>query len=202
MALIFLPNPGQTLGNSRPGIYSNFVDIDTAFQVDHQDYNTTNEGMHNRVSLLTQNPVPAQMAGIVQLYSQLSALTAQPELVFARQTGSSPAAVQITEFTSAGWANPGWTRLPSGILLKWKSGINMASLPTVAVNFNDLTQFPGSPPFTSIFSVFNSSQCASKYNTVINIQSVDGTGFIYTFQQNGLASAPSGFTIGVLAIGI
>ena len=201
MALIFLPNPGQTLGNSRPGIYSNFVDIDTAFKVDHQSYNTTNEGMHNRVSLLTQNPVPAQMAGIVQLYSQLSAITAQPELVYARQSGSTaPSAAQIVEFTSAGWGNTGWTRLPSGILLKWSRSIDMASVSSVDVNFNDVTQFPGSPAFANIFSVFNSTTSITKYNTVISIQG--SAGFVFTFQQNGIVNPPSGFSIAVLAIGV
>lgn len=201
MTLNNVPLAGQTLGQTQAPINQNFINIDAAFLVNHVPYNTTNQGMHNVISFPVQNPVPMPLAGIPQLYSQLSAITAQPELVFAHQLGSTaPLAAQIVEFTSAGWDNPGWTRFPSGIMLKWKAGINMASLPTVAVDFNDLTQFPGSPAFTNIFSVFNSSKCASKYNTVINIMSISGS--IYTFQQNGIASAPSGFTIAVLAIGI
>lgn len=198
MALINVPVPGQTLGNSRPSINSNFAVIDTAFQVDHEDYNTTNQGMHNRVSLLTQSPVPIQMAGTVQLYSQISAITAQPELVFARQTGSSPTAVQITEFTSAGWANPGWTRLPSGILLKWHRGVSFIGS-TAIVDLN--VDVPGSPNFTSVFSVLSTTENPNaNYNNNIGIKTIVGT--VVTFSQFGITSPGSSVTITYLAIGM
>ena len=200
MALINVPNPGQTLGNSRPSINSNFAVIDAAFQVDHVDYSTSGQGQHNKVSFPTQNPVPAPQAGIVQLYSQLSALTAQQELVFARQTGSlAPTlATQIVEFTSAGWSDPGWTRLPSGILLKWHSGINMTNMATVTKDLN--VDVPGSPGFTTVFSVFNSSTSLASYNTIVDIQSIVGT--VVIFAINGLVRPPAGYTIAYLAIGI
>lgn len=153
MALISVPLAGQTLASSRPDINSNFSVIDTAFAVDHVDYNLTNQGKHNKVSFPTQAIMPAPAAGIVQLYSQVSAITGEPELVFAHQAGSTaPTAAQIVEFTSAGWANPGWTRLPSGILLKWHAGISFASVSTVAIDLN--IDVPGSPNFTNVFSVF------------------------------------------------
>lgn len=199
MALIPVPLAGQTLAASRPDINGNFSTIDTAFAVDHIGYNLPGQGQHNKVTFPVQNPVPAPQAGIVQLYSQTSAITNQPELVFTHQLGSTaPVAARIVEFTSAGWANPGWTRLPSGILLKWHSGINMASISTVAINLN--TDVPGSPNFVSVFSVFNSTTSAANYNTVVDIQSIVGT--TVTFAQNGLVNPPPGFTIAYLAIGM
>ena len=112
MALNNVPLAGQTLGITRVPINQNFAVIDADFAVDHVAYNTTNEGKHNRVSFPIQNPVPVPQAGIVQLYSQVSAITGQPELVFTHQAGSTaPLAAQIVEFTSAGWANPGWTTI-------------------------------------------------------------------------------------------
>lgn len=199
MALSNVPLAGQTLAGSRPDINSNFSVIDTAFSVDHVGYNITNQGRHNRVSFPTRSPVPAAEAGIVQLFSVLSTITNQPELVFRHQLGSTaPAAGQIVEFTSAGWANPGWAKLPSGILLKWHSGINFASLETVAIDLN--ADVAGSPNFTTVFGVYNSTTCATKYNTIINIQSV--VGFTYTFVQNGLVRPPAGFTMAYLAIGM
>src|SRR5271156_5813558 len=199
MALNNVPLAGQTLGQTQAPINQNFSVIDTAFQVDHEDYNTTNQGMHNRVSLLTQNPVPAPIAGTVQLYSQLSAITAQPELVFAHQAGSTaPLAAQIVEFTSAGWANPGWTRLPSGILLKWHSGISMASLSTLAINLN--TDVAGSPNYSNVFAVFPSTtNPAANYNNIIGIKSI--VGVTVTFAQFGVVNPPAGLTIAYLAIG-
>jgi hypothetical protein len=199
MALNNVPLSGQSLSITRVPINQNFSVIDTAFTVDHVDYNIAGQGQHKKVSFPTQNPVPAPQAGIVQLYSVLSAITNQPELVFTHQTGSTaPAAARIVEFTSAGWANPGWTRLPSGILLKWHSGINFASLETVAIDMN--ADVAGSPNFTTVFAVFNSTTSATKYNTIINIQGV--VGFTYTFVQNGLVRPPAGFTMAYLAIGM
>ena len=200
MALNNVPLAGQTLGQTQAPINQNFAVIDTAFRVDHEDYNTTNQGMHNRVSFLTQSPVPTPIVGTVQLYSQLSTFTSQPELVFAHQAGSTaPTAAQIVEFTSAGWANPGWTRLPSGILLKWHSGINFTSLSTVTVDLN--VDIAGSPNFTTVFSVFNSvTESSANYNTVIGIQSL--TGSVVIFSIFGAVRPPAGTTIAYLAIGV
>ena len=167
MTLINVPLAGQTLGQTQVPINSNFVSIDSAFAVNHVPYNTTNAGMHNIVSFPTQGSAPSLLAGIVQLYSQISTITNQPELVFAHQSGSTaPTAAQIVEFTSAGWANPGWCRLPSGILMKWHSGISMASLSTLTINLN--TDVAGSPNFTNVFAVFPATtNPAANYNNII-----------------------------------
>jgi hypothetical protein len=200
MALNNVPLASQTLSDTQFPINQNFSVINTAFSTDHVSYNSSGQGQHNKISFPIQNPVPSPQVGIVQLYSQLSALTGQPELVFTHQSGSSaPAAAQIVEFTSAGWANPGWTRLPSGILLKWHAGINFASMSTVTVNLN--SDIAGSPNFTNVFAVFPSTTNASaKYNNIIGIQSI--TGFVVIFAQFGIANPPANTTIAYLAIGI
>jgi hypothetical protein len=199
MALISVPNPGQTLGNSRPSINSNFAVIDAAFQVDHEDYNTTNQGMHNRVSFLAQNPVPTPIAGVAQLYSQLSAITNQPELVFAHQAGSTaPAGAQIAEFTSAGWTNPGWARLPSGILMKWRSGVGFAGASSVTVNVNTTT--PTSPAFTTFLTVLITPiDTSASYNNVIGLSNINFPNF--TVSKFGGTNPGSSVTFAYLVIG-
>lgn len=199
MALINVPNPGQTLGNSRPSINSNFAVIDAAFQVDHEDYNTTNQGMHNRVSFLQQNPAPTPIAGIVQLYSQLSTITNQPELVFAHQAGSTaPNGAKINEFTSAGWANPGWARLPSGILMKWQSIIGFGGNASVTVNVN--TAVPGSPNFVTMLSTMISIiDTSASYNNVIGLSDITFPNF--TVSKYGGPNPPSSVRFSWLAIG-
>ncbi len=200
MALNNVPLSGQTLGVTRIPINQNFSVIDTAFAVDHVDYNIAGQGQHNKVSFPVQNPVPAPQAAIVQLYSQLSAITNQPELVFTHQSGSTaPVPARIVEFTSAGWANPGWARLPSGILIKWHSGVNFASLATVAIDLN--VDVAGSPNFTTVFAVYNSTTIpGANYNNIIGIKSLVGT--VVTFAQFGIVNPPAGATIAYLAIGI
>lgn len=197
MTLINVPLSGQTLGQTQVPINNNFISIDTAFAVNHVPYNTTNAGMHNVISFPVQNPIPTALAGIPQLYAQLSAITAQPELAFIRQTGATgPTPV---EFTSAGWANPGWALLPSGILLKWHSGISMASLSTLTINLN--TDVVGSPNFTSVFAVFPATtNAAANYNNIIGIKTLSFPSV--TFAQFGLVNPPAGLTISYLAIGM
>jgi hypothetical protein len=199
MALINVPNPGQTLGNSRPSINSNFAVIDAAFQVDHVDYSTSGQGQHNKVSFPTQNPIPAPQAGIVQLYSVISAITGEPELVFTHQAGSTaPIGAQIVEFTSAGWTNPGWTRLPSGILLKWHARIGFGGGGSITLNVN--ADVPGSPNFNALLNVLITTvDTSASYNNVIGISSIVFPNF--TVSKFGGGNPGASVTFNYLAIG-
>ena len=199
MALNNVPLAGQTLGITRVPINQNFSVIDTAFQVDHVDYNTTNEGMHNRTSFPTQSPVPAPQAGIVQLYSQLSSITSQPELVFTHQAGSTaPLAAQIVEFTSAGWTNPGWTRLPSGIMMKWRSGIGFGGSGSVTLNINATS--PTSPAFATFLTILITPiDTSASYNNVIGLTTISFPNF--TVSKFGGPNPGSSVTFSYLVIG-
>lgn len=201
MALNNVPLSGQTLGVTRVPINQNFSVIDSAFLVDHVEYNTSGEGRHKKVSFPIQNPVPAPVAGIIQLYSQLSSITNQPELVFSHQAGSSaPTAAQLVEFTSAGWTNPGWARLPSGILLKWQSGVGFGGSSSVTINLN--TSVPGSPNFTNVFTILTTTiDTNASYNNVIGISNITVPNFtVRTF--GGFSNPGSSVTIAYLAIGL
>lgn len=123
MALNNVPLSGQTLGQTRSPINNNFNIIAAAFVVDHVDYQLPTQGKHNKVTMPVQVAIPATTAIDMALYTKQSVLTTQPEAFFRRQNNG----VEI-EFTS-GLHNPisftsivGWTRLPSGILLKWGAG--------------------------------------------------------------------------------
>lgn len=200
MALNNVPLSGQTLNVTRVPINQNFSVIDTAFQVDHVDYNLAGQGQHNKVSFPTQNPVPAPQAGICQLYSQVSAITNQPELVFTHQAGSTaPLEAQIVEFTSAGWASTGWTRLPSGILLKWNTGISIAGTNSVTVNVD--VADPSSPAYASIYTAFTTLESLSIGETqTVTIVSIAGSEI--EFGIYGPALPSGGSTLSYLVIGI
>ncbi len=199
MALNNVPLSGQTLNATRVPINQNFSVIDTAFQVDHVDYNISGQGQHNKVSFPTQNPVPAPQAGICQLYSIISAITGQPELVFTHQAGSTaPTAAQIVEFTSAGWTNPGWTRLPSGIMLKWRSGIGFGGGSSVTININATS--PTSPPFTSFETILITPiDTSASYNNVIGLTTISFPNF--TVSKFGGPNPGSSVTFSYLVIG-
>ena len=87
------------------------------------------------------------------IYTKTSALTARPEMFILRNsTIANPNAnpPNPIEFTSATYNATGWTRLPSGILLKW--GTSGSGSPNTEI----VVTFPSGgtvPDFTAIFSV-------------------------------------------------
>lgn len=174
MALIDVPLSGQSLNVTRVPINTNFLTINTAFAVNHVVYNdgSGNQGKHFFIEFPIPASTPTTAAGEVGLYSRTSTLTSQPELVFAHQSGSTaPAAAQIVEFTSAGWAVPGWCRLPSGILMKWGFASAVGNVATTVT-------FPtgGSiPPFsvTPYAVLLTPTGDASSHSNGIFLQSID-----------------------------
>lgn len=75
---------------------------------------------------------PATGAAQEAIYSRTGPISGQQELFLKRNAGSTyPVAAQNFTFTEAGMTRPGWTRMPSGILLKWgfQAGIGAVAVP-------------------------------------------------------------------------
>jgi hypothetical protein len=144
MPLNDVPLAAQTLGATQAPIRANFASIDAAFAIDHVAYTLADQGKHNKVSLPIQAASPATAVTEVALFSRTSPLTHVPELCIRKANSG-----VVNEFTSCLAANIGWTRLPSGILLKWGSftspaggGVALHTFPLV-----------GAPAFTTVYSV-------------------------------------------------
>lgn len=167
-----IPQATDLLSQSQLDLLNNFGAIQALIDINHSDFANPNAGKHNFVEMPVQFPVPTTAGSEVGLYCQTSVSTAQPELVFARQAGSTaPAAVQITEFTSAGWTNPGWSKLPSGIMLKWHANIGFGGSATKIINVN--TDVPGSPNFiTTLTILVTLIDTAATYDHVVGISNV------------------------------
>ena len=137
-----IPQPTDELKDSQNDILNNFQGIKTAWDINHITFDLADQGKHAYVSLPEQSSGPATAANEVAVYSKQSTLSGVAEL-FVRKESSG----DEIEFTSGTLATPGWTRLPSGILLKWGSstatGATTITLPTGA----------SIPAFTTIFSV-------------------------------------------------
>ncbi len=109
-----IPQPTNQLNNSQPQILQNFQAIEALVSINHFDFGTANVGKHTQVTL-PENVAPINTAiDEANIYSRLSALTAQTELVWQRENNGTR-----IEWTGLLAAQNGWTRLPSGILLKW-----------------------------------------------------------------------------------
>ncbi len=158
MALNNLPLTGQSLGVTRVPINQNFAVIDAAFSVDHVDFNLTNQGKHNQVTMPVQAASPATLASEVALFSRTSPLTGVPEMAWRRQSNGS-----VIEFTGALLASSGWSYMPSGLLIKWghtsATGLTTVTFPTGA----------NIPAFTTIYSM---------NITTAYVNTSDGDGFV------------------------
>lgn len=115
-----VPLPGNNLQQTRDPINNNFSVIDTAFSVNHVPYNDAsgNQGMHQFMQIPAAVPTLSTVNAtpIVGFYSNNGATSGVPELFFQRTNQAANTGYAFTEGTNA---QPGWSRLGSGIVLKW-----------------------------------------------------------------------------------
>lgn len=137
-----IPQPNDAISVSQGDILNNFAAISTFVNVNHVDFNGADQGKHKWVTMPVQGAAPATGGGEIALFSRTSTLTSVPEMAFRRDTNGA-----VIEFTSSAPTAIGWTRLPSGILLKWgnssANGLTTYTFPAGATI----------PAFTNIFSI-------------------------------------------------
>lgn len=150
---ITVPASGQTLAFTRDPIRNNFVSINDQFELDHYAFNSTNNGLHKKVTLPEQASAPPRVAAAGLIYSVHNATSNDTELVFARASGSTaPNATRVVDFTYALRANSGWTRLASGLLLKWQKSVTLGA-GTPSITLTTATAVAGSPAYTNLYSI-------------------------------------------------
>lgn len=147
MALIVVPNQGQTLNSSRPDVNNNFQIISDDFAIDHVAYNTTGQGKHNKTTFPVQAMAPSPIdAGDDVLYNLLNATTAKNELYIHKQTSAGtsdiPLTASILSQTTPIAGASGWSMIPSGILMRWENfsgnGLTTITLSAGYINFTTI----------------------------------------------------------------
>lgn len=117
MALSLVPQSTDTLASTQQPILQNFTTINAAFLVDHVEYALANQGKHNQITFpIHTGTIPANGApdaNEIYLVNQNAAPTNIPDIWMQRGAGT-PFPITGSEESS-----PGWSYLPSGILLKW-----------------------------------------------------------------------------------
>lgn len=192
-----IPQSTDLLSVSQSNILNNFGALQALIDVNHVDFAATGAGKHTFVEMPVQSPVPTTVGGEVGLYCQTSASTSQPEMVFARQAGSSyPSALQLVEFTSTNYNTTGWSRIPSGILLKWRADVGFGGASSVTININSTS--PASPNFTTVLAIYVTPiDTAGSWNQVIALKSFSFPNFVvYT-----TGTPPSSVLFNYLVIG-
>lgn len=157
-----VPQATDLVSQSQDDILNNFTAIKTLVDINHVTFDAVGEGKHAFVQFPVQSPVPTTGAGEVGLYSQTSAITGNPELVFAPES-----AATTYEFTSATKNSTGFTMLPSGIIIKWGTG-------TVGANTTAVATFDaaaGVPAFTTVYNVQVTRQGTTGETGVLYYQS-------------------------------
>jgi hypothetical protein len=201
------PSASQLLSVSQPIIQGNFALIQTAFDQNHADFNSANPGKHLFTEFLTNaNSPPTNVpggipAGEVMLYSFVGAFSANAELYVNKTNQATAKQIPMTASILSSNSNPGnivsgWTYLPSGIIMKWGSGVATGSTP-----FN----FPVGatiPVFTAVMSmqVCTAYANAADGNSFARLSAFDGTSFVvYGSQRTTTTPQAAGFQY--LAIG-
>ena len=189
-----VPQATQTLAQTQNDILVNFSVIDTAFSVNHVPYNdgSGNQGLHQFVQMPSGTPTIATGASQIGLYANTGAISGAPELFFQRAGLAANSGYAITEGLGA---SPGWTRLPSGIILKWKTGNSFGGGSSVTINASSIV----GPPLSNIFTILITPISTSLYNNVIAISNITFPSFTVT-AQNG-SSVASSTTFSFLVIG-
>lgn len=153
MALNNVPLSGQSLNDTRIPINQNFSVIDTAFQVDHVDYNDPNQGKHEKVTLPLLGGA-AVFVGTDNGFYNLNynnGSNTKAEVFVHKQTLAGTADIPFTAsvLSSTAPSNDmvGWTLLPSGIMMRWDT-VNIAASGNTNVNLGG-----GWPGFSQLFWV-------------------------------------------------
>ena len=127
-----IPQPTDILSSaSQADLLANFQEIATVLEVNHAAFNTKMQGKHSKVVLpvvaVDKEPEADECSlftKMVTVYTTPTVTVDRPELFLVKGDGD---AVQITGggnvTNNAAGTQPtmesGWTRLPSGLLLKW-----------------------------------------------------------------------------------
>ena len=197
-----IPQAPDILSDSQDDLLNNFTQLNTAWNINHAPFNGNNppQGQHTQVTLqalpnvaLPGGPTPT-VANTINIWSATSPYTTLTELNLQRASTVPIPVGPIIEWTGALAMANGWTRLPSGILLKW--GIQNI------VGFNQQILFPVSvniPVFNTVFFVTISTNSAFQVTTTTTPATLNVAGF----QANAFSvlgnPAPAG--IPYLAIG-
>lgn len=180
-----IPQPSDSLSQSQADILANFQAIAPLF----------NQGIQQFIILPEQTSAPATNANEIALYSK--DVSGSSQLFMRRESNG----VELN-FTSSLQASSGWSRLPSGILIKWGSATpTRNTLGTVTYNTGG-----GIPVFTAVYSVMVSQTFGAGPSTGdLNVAVSAGNFTTTNFQVFGRAvGLPSGgtFDIRFFAIGV
>lgn len=176
-----IPQPGDQISQSQADILANFQATGAFVAIDHAGFNTADAGKHNKITFPEQAGAPAAMAATeIGLYNIVNPVTTFNELYIRQNQGGT---VYDTPLTACLAATPGWTYLPSGLILKW--GTSTLSLAGTVVAFNPV--FPHACLTVSLTARSDGGQ--NNFLSALNLLPGSFTGYSTT-RSGGASNAP------------
>lgn len=197
-----IPQPTNRLKDSQQDILDNFMAIKQLVDVNHATFGSATEGKHSFVEFPTATPTKNTLATPeVALYSKNGAQSGVPELYFQRNNLAADMGYAITESLQA---TNGWTRLPSGILIKWGTAAIAQRNSLITIIYPVAGNIP---VFTSVFMVqasqtFAAGPSLGQLNTAVSTGNFTTVDFQVFARAIGLPSAGPVVTLTYVAIGI
>ena len=147
-----IPGALDIPANSQPQIQTNFTEIQTLIKIDHADFDTTNQGMHNKVTLPPQiaSPLLAANNGFYNVIDSGGTNVSETWTHNQRVGGTVdvPMTASVLSLAAPVQGMSGWTYLPSSILIRWDVQAVVMGPQAIV-----LPPLPGLAALTTIFSV-------------------------------------------------
>ena len=186
-----IPQASDNPSQSQAQILDNFQEISAAFNKNHGNFNAADQGKHSFLQIPEQSSAPATSANEMGLYTKESSLTSVAEMFIRRESNGTE-----IEFTSFLGAANGWTRLPSGVLLKWGSGSGSGAHTTA------FPTAPTIPVFSAVYTGFvTTADSSGSPNTFATYRGITTTG-ISVFGSSRTSTSTTSASYNYLAIGI
>jgi len=166
-----IPQANDQISVSQGQLLANFQSINTYLTVNHVPFPAADMGKHAFVEMPLQAAAPVSAANEQSFYNLIptaNPLTAIPELFLNKQSNAGvmqiPMASSILSTATPGNGAPGWTYLPSGIIIKW-------GIVAVIGNAGGGTAiYDATIPFTAFFAVTlgNGNSGGANYSSQIS----------------------------------
>lgn len=161
MTYTLVPNSGQSLGQTRDPIRTNFSTIQTAFNVDHVNFDASGEGKHAKVTF-PEGTAPSVALNDVVMYAKDT--NGRPTIFMRQENNGSE--IQLSGPTPSIGAN-GYTFLPGGLLLQW--GVNGTNSTSISITFPTA--------FTTLYSITLGTRGGINTQNPFKISAESASGF-------------------------
>lgn len=146
------PQGNEVQKNSQSLMLANFQAIQTLIAVNHGNFDTAVQGKHQFIQFPKQTVDPTTNSLEIALFCKQGTTSGVPELAFKRETPPlSPPGSVITFTEGSASGTTAYTRLPSGILIKY--GLETIPASTAGTNPYTITINPVDPVFQTIYNI-------------------------------------------------